>query len=216
MAGCSRHKDSVTSVIVDVTDTMNSKIPIGAISKVSEMHNNLFSRHIVRLHVVNSFEYTPIYDYELPSSNWLKENEYKRMDSLEHFLFHVDNKLNEMYNIDHSLPQSNVFDQVFLEANYLMSIQAEVRTLFISSDLCENNNSFSAYTKDLALMAYNPDSLEVAFTHRVKPVDYTGLQVFLVYSATEENSNNRFIITSAFLRKILLKKHATVSISCNL
>jgi hypothetical protein len=116
-----------------------------------------------------------------------------------------------------TLKHSECFATISAELEYLANDNSFQRYLIIFSDLAENNDDFSCYTrKGQKLLASNTNKVAKLLQKRHPlPASLAGVTVFFVYQPRTHEEDKRFALMVGIYTKLLRARGARVVIQAN-
>ncbi len=114
-------------------------------------------------------------------------------------------------------PHSSVFIPMARALNTLSNSTSENKVLVVYSDLRENRSALSFYDKHtLALLREDASKIEAQLLGEVSLNDLTGITIYFVYEAQNEDADIIFRLISNFYKQLFESRGATVRIGANL
>ena len=166
---------------------------------------------------ITDVSYTPAKEANIGTANQWLSNEYDRANDVNQFEASVTKILSDAQNDSVGKWHSSIYLPFANELNEMSRSNATRRILLVYSDLMENDPDFSFYKeKTLNQLTSNYDLSKKVFDTMMPLQNLNGIEIHLLYEPPDVISDGRYKIVSAFYKKLLEGKGATVTISANL
>ncbi len=196
------------SILIDKTDTTITSASFGEITEILNPDRNLWNALSVRIRTVEDRDFTPVVVSELPAGNPEEITEDDRKQDFRRFLKPLEKSLAQKRH-KNKLTESIIYRPVLNELKMLVRSKAKTKTLFIYSDLLENNPDFSIYTPELPMK--NRVILELLKQDSVP--NLKGIHVYIIHSPQPGINNRRFRQMVKAYTDILEGRGASVIVS---
>ena len=205
------------SVLRDVTEKHLSQPESAEILPLFGLDQNKWNGGDFRFGNISDVSYTPAREVKIGSANQWLSNEYDRANEIKGFYSDITKTLTDAQNDSVGKWHSSVYMPVAMELNRLSQSKATRRILLVYSDLMENDPNFSFYKDEtLNQLASNYNLLSKKLNELMPLQNLSGIEIHLLYEPPNVVSDGRYKIVSAFYKKLLESKGATVTISANL
>lgn len=204
------------SVLLDVTDKA-SPIAGDNLMELAHLKDHPWSSCTVRITTLSNYDYNHTQQLLLDKKYIVFGNPQKRYKEMDRYRDSIETLIQRYTSNNSPRDQSVLCEPIVREANRLAASFGKNKYLIIQSDLAENSNIFSVYTKhDLRLAEVEPKTVEVLLLNNLHLQSLAGIQVYLVHQPISESDNKRFTTMAKWYQRLFERAGATVEISSNL
>ena len=204
------------SEVVDFTDPLLAKPrPEEAISFVN-LNNNKWSGVNFRLMCITNVSYNPMFEAKIDAENELLSNQFQRAEKVKKFYADVNKILSDISIQTVGRDYSSVYFPIAKELNRLSQSNSTKKILLIYSDLMENTDEMSFYTKEnINLLKSNPEVIRKYFENSVSLENLSGINIYIIFQPNGISEDEQFKLASKFYKDLFESKGATVEITAS-
>lgn len=212
-----RHSHTITSIIVDKTDTSAAQVVTDQIMATNEFAQSNWNGITIRILPITAYDLNPVVTIKLPCAYSLLSSPTARGLEIKQFTERVRKAIDSVSREQASHQQSIIYSQVVHELEFLRTQYASSKRLLVFSDLNENSNIFSVYdARAYRQLTENEDSIKQQFIAAHKPSDLHGISLEYIHQVHSPTENDRFLRMANLHKSIFAHAGATVSISASL
>ncbi len=210
---------STTEVAVfrDITDQELAQPSVADVLRLYDFAQNKWNGAVFHFSDITQVSFNPAEEIKLETANQWTNNEFQREDEVKQFQKSVAGILAQAEQAIVGKRNSSIYLPIANELNRLAQSKADKKYLLIYSDLMENTSSLSFYNKKtLALLQTDPEAIRKQFDQLETLQNLGGIEVYFIFQPIDTYSDKAFTIATAFYKKLLEDKGATVHISANI
>ncbi len=196
VAGCSlieseSDKPIQNSFLIDVSDSVTSEIHAFEEGGVGHPTDGLWAAHITRYGILSNTEYARITKYEIKAATMYNSNELTRKAEVKEYISKLQT-LNHGDTLEYA--GSLVWAPLMHELEYLSQDSTTITTVYLVSDLLENNSAVNFYhPATRRLLKRDPEQVRKLFREKVPNLKYTNhIELVLVHEPYPETDRNEF------------------------
>ncbi len=216
--GQAKHSTTDLTELVDVTQRFIAQPKAAEIIPLFGFDADVSNGAEFHFSDMSDVSYNPQTSFSLSQGgNGFTTNQFDRKREVEKFeqsisAFH-DSLASDTIGREHSA----VYFPIAESLNALSKSTADKKILLVYSDLMENETDLSFYDrKTLALLACDPEKIKAILLAKDPLANLSGIEIHFVYQPENAQADSTFRLVSAFYKKLLEEKGATVFISANL
>ena len=203
------------TVMRDITDTHVSELKVADIVSIFNM--NKWDGANFRFVDITDVTYNHTYEKKIEPENEWMGNELDRNKKVKQFYSEISQVLDTVKTESIGKDNSSVYIPIAHELNRLSQSTSQKRILLIYSDLIENTDQFSLYSKNnLTLLKTNPKVAQEYFENLTPLNNLGGIRIFFVFQPTDIDTDEQYKLISGFYKNLFESKGATVEITANI
>jgi hypothetical protein len=205
------------TILIDVTEPLEVLPDAEVFKQKFGFQQTLWKGAHVRVRTLTDIVFSNIYEREIaPASSWLS-NEQERIAEVNMFFSFIEQSLNSAGVNNDELIQSSIYTSVVYELNYLSSLSASIKELYIFSDLRENSELLNTYKKSvLARLNSDKEGIRKQLESSSKLDNLTGIKVYIIFQPKDYYSAKPFESLAQIYSEIIEDNGGEVHISNNL
>lgn len=210
---------SITETVTlrDVTDKYLSKPNADEIYSLYGLSSSSMNGAIFRFKNLSDVSYNYEAEAEIEAQNFWTSNELDRIKTIKRFKNRMAEIITDSNKDTVGKINSSIYIPIATELNRLTQSKSDKKYLLVYSDLMENTADLSFYNKKaLAQIQANPEAIRKSFEELQTLHNLNGIAIYLIYQLQDMQSDKAFTIISAFYKKLLEEKGATVTVSANI
>lgn len=213
-----RPSHTITSIIVDKTDTSAAQIVTDQIMADKEFAQSNWNGITIRILPITAYDINPVVTITLRPAFALLSSPTTRELEVKQFTERVRKAIDSVSRVKASHPQSIIYSQVAHELEFLrVQYDASSKRLLVFSDLNENSSIFSVYdAQAYQRLIQNQELVKQQFIAAEKPSDLHGISLEYIHQVDSPKENDRFLRMANLHKSIFAHAGATVSISASL
>lgn len=214
-----------TTAIVDITDPLRLYPDADAILRLYGFDKDKDREAFFRLCLITDKQLNQMEDFHLPdgytteANNRFDDPQYRQKTILLFYkaLHKALSDFTTLHNKDLSLKHSECFKTVAEQLTNMKRKHADENTLIIFSDIHENSDLFSSYTKKGKDSLYSsPEKVTAIFEKtRLLPDDLKGFNIFFVYEPKSREDDKVYVSMVSIYRVMLEKRGARVTVQAS-
>ena len=227
---CEKHKtaerhSTQISIVGDITDSHFLLPEAEPILRLYQFDADKNTEGFFRICTVTDMHLNPAIEYHLPAGsmtekdNTLDDPHYREKVVLTFYqaIRQAISHFNAKCHLDSSLDHSEVFSSVAGELQLMKTKTAGNNVLLVYSDLQENSDLFTCYTKpNQELMVKKPDKIiELFNASNLLPDSLKGFNIMFIYQPSTRQQDQQFEAMIRVYRKMLESRGATVKVQAN-
>jgi hypothetical protein len=202
-------------VIRDLTDSfaaLPSPEALAPFYGLKSIHNGVR----VKIVPVSDIVYNKVTEVELEPKHWYLVNKITRLKDIKAFEVKIRDALASEH-IVHGRNHSNVYRALSRELNGLSESWSPKRYLIAYTDLMEYSDLADFYDPEtFEILRTDPKKMAESLEKQFPLKDLKGIEVHIVFEATDYEQGRRFDVVSGFYKSMLEAKGAKVHIGGNL
>lgn len=214
LRGISKTDPMTTEVTVlrDITDKYISQPEVREIMTLFDFSGkNTWNAAIFRYQNVSDVSFNQIHTANIESVNPLYSDEFTREKQIKTFADSVSTILTDVTKDGIGKSYSSIYFPLATELNRLSQSTSQKRILIIYSDLMQNDETVSLYSKKLDL-----DILKTQLEKQKSLTNLQGVEVYIIFQPENIKQDHNFQIISQFYSNLLAEKGARVIVSASL
>lgn len=206
------------SFMIDKTDSnLLAQPDVNAIKQLIPADKDNWQGYRYRQQIISDADVNPIYEEDLASSCEYLSNIYDKTDEVQKFFSGIDTALQKTKSVNLVKTHSSIYAPMVKELNHLSESTAKRKVLVIYSDMMENSYLANFYEKSTIIKLQNtPEEIQQQFEKALPIGNLKGIEVNIIYQASNNEASRVFTIVSGFYKKLLEDKGAKVNISANM
>jgi len=208
----------IASLMIDKTEVFLLAQPdADAIKQLLPADKDNWQGYRFRQQIISDVNDNPIYQEDLAPSCEYLSNIYDKTDEVQKFFLGIDTALQKTKSVSLGKTRSSIYAPMVKELNHLAESEAKHKVLVIYSDMMENSYLSNFYEKSIIKELQNtPEEIQQQFEKAVSIGDLKGIEIYIIYQASNNEESRVFTIVSKFYKKLLEDKGAKVSITANI
>ncbi len=223
IAGCTqesttKHHSTEQIWLVDITDPLELFIDTAYVHTQLDIENTLWAAKTITLSTITDYYNNPQKTFTIEEATPLMSNPHIRRAKVNTFIGHIDSAIVALPpSVSSTKNHSLVFTPISKHLQQLSQSRATKRTLYIYSNLMENNpNGVSFYDKaTYEQLITHPDRVAEQLQQEEQLPDLTGITIYLLYYPDNAEDNGRYHTVATFYTHLLEQYHATVQLSAS-
>lgn len=210
------------SLLVDLTGSYQDNVPDVDSDKILQLFhlNDTQNYGTFRTDYIADVNYSTVQKVSLrPVASMIEYNEFEREAEVVSFKEKITSMIGNVNGTPRGKPNSAVYIPIAREINRIARTHADRKVVIIYSDLFENSTFFRFYEpKSLQLLLEKPEEVQ-RLLEKQQPLaeDLTGVHVYIVYQAPNQEASQAFQLFSNRVYKPMLEERgAEVIIGANL
>lgn len=209
------------SILIDVTSSYMASlkhISSDELIKLYQLDTKTSNAGIYRQAFLTETFLNYTYQYNLKGvSSFLMSNSFDREEEIKIFKEKIATSIAEIQQVKKNRPSSSVYVPICRELIRLSSSDSERKILLAYTDLKENSDYLSFFSKkSLGDLVNHPEKIENYLQREMElPKDLTGIEMFIIHEP-EDNDNFIFKRLSRIYKTMIEKRGGKVYIQANL
>lgn len=205
------------SIMRDLTDMELARPDAAQIIPLFGLTTNKWAGAKFQFHDISDVSFNPVTEVSIPPANdWLSD-EYKRNKDIKSFYGEIAQAIIDSTKEKIGRTHSSVYLPIANELNRLAQSSANRRILILYTDLMENDQNFSFYSKaTFAQLKNNPEKIVEHFKTEQPLSRLDGIEVYLIYQPKDAATDLQYQLVSGLYKAMLEKAGAKVTITANL
>lgn len=219
ITGCANSSPHTSETVVmrDLTSTHLAQPSAAEIIPFADLDSQIWNGAEFSYLNVSDVSLNPDRQTRIEVADQLRSNEFEREDAVAKFKNDIARIIENGQHDSIGREKSSIYIPVASQLNRLAASSATARTLFLYSDLMENESSLSFYdTRTYGLLASDPAKLKDRLAAQQPLADLSGITVYIIYQPETPKADDAFRRTSSLYRALLEEHGATVVIAANL
>lgn len=218
-------KSIAVSVIVDITDSIALYPNADAVLRSYQFDKDKNTKALCRVCLITDKQLNAIEDYHLDDGVTTERD--NKFDDPQHrqkliLLYYqtIRKALSDftaIHSKDSALKHSECFKTIAGELSEMKRKHADKNTLLVFSDISENSDLFSSYTKKGKDLLFNhPEKLIAIFEQtKLLPDDLKGFNIFFVFQPKSRDEDKVYVAMSNIYKSLLEKRGARVTVQAS-
>lgn len=223
IAGCTQesttqHHSTEHIWLVDITDPLELVIDTTYVHTQLDIEHTLWEAKTITLSTITDYYNNPQKTFIIEEATPLMSNTHIRRAKINTFIHGIDSAIVALPpSVSSTKNRSLVFTTIYKHLQHLSQSRATKRTLYIYSNLMENNPSgLSFYDKTTyEQLITHPDKVAEQLQQEGQLPDLTGITIYLLYYPNSAEDNERYHTVATFYTHLLEQHHATVHLSAS-
>ncbi len=205
------------SVLRDITDSSLSELTTNDLQKLFSFENRKWEGSIFRFANITDVGLNHVSEIGIVPAYELLSNELDRDKQISVFEKSINSILLTANNDSIGRLHSSVYRPIAMELLHLNLSKSQSKVLLIYSDLMENEDGLSLYSKSmLQTIEQNPELLKTTFQKEEPLPNLSGITIYIIFQPKNTEQDFQFKVMSQLYRSLLEEKGATVFIKANL